>query len=114
MGQSISISINKYNIHKTHRFTDKMYKKLKSKVNNQNANIYETFFIDAMEPIFENNFNIPVFNIIYISTGHCIIAKRINKLHKIETKAISYNDIDRYYDYTSGYARLCKNKVLKR
>jgi hypothetical protein len=111
MGQSISI--NKYNIHKTHRFTDKMYKELKSKVNKENANIYETCFIDAMEPVFKNNLSIPIFNCIYINTGHCIISRRLNKLHHIEVKAISYNDIDRYNNYTSGYARLCKNKVLK-
>lgn len=111
MGQSMSI--NKYNIHKTHRFTDKMYENLKSKVNNKNPNFYEIFFIDAMKPIFENNLNIPIFNSIYINTGYCIIARRLNKRHNIEVKGISYNDIDRYENFTIGYARLCKNKVLK-
>ena len=35
MGQTISI--NKNNIHKTHRFNDKMYEKLDHYVNNNNA-----------------------------------------------------------------------------
>ena len=111
MGQSISI--NKNNIHKTHRFTDKMYEKLNYCVSKNYATTYEKYFAKTMEPVFENNFNIPVFYCKYIS-NFCIVAKRLNKSRLIEVKAILYNDDKRYKNFTKGYAKLVQNKLLEK
>ena len=89
MGQTISI--NKRNIHKTHRFTDKMYEKLNYYVSKNYVTTYEKHFAKTMEPVFENTLNIPVFYCAYTS-NYCIIARRLNKSRLIEVKAILYND----------------------
>ena len=53
MGQSISI--NRNNVYKTHRFSDNMYIKLNKRVNQNEATLYENCFKTTMEPIFEDN-----------------------------------------------------------
>ena len=110
MGQTISI--NKGNIHKTHRFTDEMYEKLDCRVNDNNATIYEKQFRNTMKPVFENNLNIPIFYCIYIS-NYCIISRRLNKSHLIETKALLYCNQKKYKKFTNGYAKLVKTTFQK-
>ena len=110
MGQTMSI--NKNNIHKTHRFTDKMYEKLNQYVSKKYATTYEKRFAKTMEPVFENTLNIPVFYCTYTSK-YCIIVRRLNKSRLIEAKAILYNDEKRYKNFTKGYAKLVQNKDLK-
>jgi len=110
MGQTISI--NKRNIHKTHRFTDKMYEKLNYYVSKNYATTYEKHFAKTMEPVFENILNIPVFYCTYTS-NYCIIARRLNKSRLIEAKALIYNDEKRYKNFTKGYAKLVQTKFSK-
>lgn len=110
MGQSISI--NKNNIHKTHRFTDRMYEKLNYCVSKNYATTYEVQFRNTMKPVFENNLDIPVFYCKYIS-NYCIIARRLNNSHLIEAKAIPYSDEKRYKNFTKGYAKLVPTKISK-
>ena len=108
MGQTISI--NKRNIHKTHRFTDKMYEKLNYYVSKNYVTTYEKHFAKTMEPVFENTLNIPVFYCTYTSK-YCIIARRLNNSRLIEAKAILYNDEKRYKNFTKGYAKLVPTKI---
>jgi hypothetical protein len=103
MGQTISI--NKNNIHKTHRFTDKMYITLSLLVDRNYANNYEKQFINTMKPVYENNSTISIFNCTYISNGYCIVARRLNKSRLIEAKAIAYTHKKRYNNFTKGYAK---------
>ena len=110
MGQTISI--NKNNIHKTHRFTDKMYEKLNYYVSKKYATTYEKHFAETMGPVFENTLNIPVFYCTYTSS-YCIIARRLNKSRLIEAKAILYNDEKRYNNFINGYAKLVQTKISK-
>ena len=110
MGQTISI--NKRNIHKTHRFTDKMYEKLNYYVSKNYVTTYEKHFAETMEPVFENTLNIPVFYCMYTS-NYCIIARRLNNSRLIEAKAILYNDEKRYKNFTKGYAKLVPTKISK-
>lgn len=109
MGQNISV--NKYNVHKTHRFTDDMYVKLSTMVNIHYATSYETYYRDTMKPVYDTKFNIPVYFIKYIPDGYCIIARRLNKKKFIEVKGIKYNDQDKYDNFTKGFARLVINKI---
>lgn len=111
MGQTISI--NKRNIHKTHRFTDKMYEKLNYYVSKNYVTTYEKYFAKTMEPVFENTLNIPVFYCTYTS-NYCIIARRLNKSRLIESKAILYNDEKRYKKFTKGYAKLVQTNFSKK
>ena len=110
MGQTISI--NKKNIHKTHRFNDKLYSKLDYYVSKNYATYYEKLFAKTMKPVFESTLDIPVFYCIY-TTNYCIIAKKLNNYSLIEAKAILYNDQTRYNKFTKGYAKLVQNKVFK-
>ena len=110
MGQTMSI--NKNNIHKTHRFTDNMYGKLNYYVSKNYATAYEKYFTKTMEPVFENTLNIPVFYCTYTS-NYCIIARRLNKSRLIEVKAILYNDENRYKKFTNGYAKLVPTNISK-
>lgn len=110
MGQTISI--NKRNIHKTHRFTDKMYEKLNHYVSKNYATTYEKHFAKTMKPVFENNLDIPVFYCRYIS-NYCIVAKKLNNSSLIEAKAILYNDEKQYKKFTKGYAKLVPTKISK-
>ena len=109
MGQTFSVT--KKNFTKIHCFTDKMYIKLNDLVDKKRAFLYETYFRDAMKPIFESKFNIPIYYCIFISGGYCIVARRISKSHLIEIRGIKYMDRERYTRFTKKYAKLVKNKV---
>lgn len=99
-------------MYKTHRFNDKMYKKLDHYVNNNKATIYEEQFRNVMKPVFENSLGIPIFYCKYIS-NYCIVARRLNNSSLIEAKAISYYNEKKYKNFTTGYAKLVQNKDLK-